>query len=121
MQRTEVWRDAYISRLLEAWALQIFVDGLFHAEPLPCNLLVTEMNASGGSGKASNVPTLVDFGMCKRLTTVTRLALCRLIHSILEIDCDGLVDALNTLGFHFDASRVEPVEVVKELAWVSML
>ena len=117
--KDEVWRDAYISRLLEAWALQIFVDGLFHAEPLPCNLLVTEMNASGGSGKASNVPTLVDFGMCKRLTTVTRLALCRLIHSILEIDCDGLVDALNTLGFHFDASRVEPVEVVKELAWVS--
>ena len=44
------------------------VDGLFHADPRPANLLVAEVAHLGA------VPTLLDFGLCKRLAPQEKLA-----------------------------------------------
>ena len=62
-------RDVLIARVCEAWAVMVHVDGLFHSDPRPSNMLVQDVAGLGP------VPVLVDFGMCKRLEFGQRLAL----------------------------------------------
>ena len=105
----EAWREAFFARVVEAWSVQVFVHGLFQSDPSPSTLLVTD------SALLGPLPTLLDFGLCKRLTEAERLALCRVVHALVEADVDMMAGALNSVGFSFGAA-VEPVDVMRALA-----
>ena len=73
-----------VARVCEAWAVMVHVDGLFHCDPRPSNLLLQEVPGLGP------LPVLVDFGLCKQLERGERLALSRAVHALIETDCDML-------------------------------
>lgn len=76
------------SVLIEMYIQMMLIDGLFHADPHPGNLLVTD------SGKL----VLLDFGMVVRVEPDTRLALIRTVLAAVRQDPDGIISGFNQLG-----------------------
>lgn len=81
----------------EAYLKQIFVDGFFHGDPHPGNLLVTE------EGKV----VFLDFGMVGILRPERRLTYTRILYSIISNDMDMLLDNFDDLGVRLDTDEVE--------------
>ena len=65
-----------VARVCEAWAQQMFTDGVFNADPHPGNLLVRNEPGLGP------LPVLLDFGLCKRLSSTASLGFCKLVHAV---------------------------------------
>src|SRR5204863_9148451 len=74
--------------LFTAYLQQILVDGFFHADPHPGNLLVT------GDGRLA----LLDVGMVARLTARVQDQLLQLLMAISEGRADDAVDYAKRLG-----------------------
>jgi predicted unusual protein kinase regulating ubiquinone biosynthesis (AarF/ABC1/UbiB family) len=76
------------------YARQIFVDGLFHADPHPGNLLVLDED------EAIERPRVlwVDFGLSRRLDPELRRALRRGVYALLQRDGEAFVSQMDTLG-----------------------
>jgi predicted unusual protein kinase regulating ubiquinone biosynthesis (AarF/ABC1/UbiB family) len=84
--------DISLSKLLETivevYAQMMLVDGLFHADPHPGNLLVA----------ADGTLVLLDFGMVVRVERDTRLALIQTILAAVRQDVDAVVAGFYDLG-----------------------
>ena len=63
------------------------------------------------------VPVLLDFGLCKRLSSSERLAFCGLVHALSELDPDRLLASLTSLGFVFKQTP-EPFDALRALLFV---
>ena len=74
--------------LIELYVQMMLVDGLFHADPHPGNLLVT----------ADGTLALLDFGMVVRVAPDTRLHLIRTVLAAVRKDSDGIVEGFRELG-----------------------
>ena len=74
--------------LIEMYVQMMLLDGLFHADPHPGNLLVTP------DGKL----VLLDFGMVVRVAPETRLSLIRTVLAAVRKDADGIVEGFQQLG-----------------------
>ena len=108
MQEIEGIKISDISRLREeghdlselartaarAYLKQIFLDGFFHADPHPANLLVTR-----------DALAFVDFGIVGYLTADNRLALGDLFIALLDRDVEGIIRSLLDMDV-VDQSRV---------------
>jgi ubiquinone biosynthesis protein len=81
----------------EAYLKQIFINGFFHGDPHPGNLLVTE---------EGNV-VFLDFGMVGILRPERRLAYTRILYSIISNDIDMLLDNFEDIGVKLDPDKVE--------------
>jgi len=80
--------------LARAYAKQVFVDGLFHADPHPGNLFVLD------TPDAAEHPRVlfVDFGLCRRLSPELRRAMRQGIYAVLQRDPDTLVARMTEMG-----------------------
>lgn len=76
-------------RLIEMYCKMILIDGFYHADPHPGNILVDE------SGQL----ILLDFGATARLSETTKEAIPELIEAIVKNDTEETVIALRKLGF----------------------
>lgn len=76
--------------LVQAYAKQVFVDGLFHADPHPGNLFVVD---------ASGAPRVlfVDFGLSRRLAPELRDESRRAIFAVLQGDVDAFIASMTKL------------------------
>ena len=94
LARLGVEPGAILDILVRAYAKQIFVDGLFHADPHPGNLFVLDEPAAGGR------PTLlfVDFGLSRRLDPTLRREMRLGIYALVQRDLDGFLAAMNRMG-----------------------
>lgn len=81
-------RHALAQGLLECLLRQIMIDGVFHADPHPGNVLLLRDGSLG----------LLDFGSVGRLDALMRGALQQLLVAIERGDPDGLRDALLELA-----------------------
>lgn len=72
----------------EAFMKQIFIDGFFHADPHPGNLVVTD----------EGVVTLLDFGMMARIDESLRQSIIRLLVSFAEKDSSLFAEEILDLG-----------------------
>ncbi len=79
---------AIISTLVDFYTTQMLINGYFHADPHPGNLLVSK------DGKL----ILLDFGMVKSVPNETRVAIIELIKSANEKDYEGYISANKRLG-----------------------
>jgi predicted unusual protein kinase regulating ubiquinone biosynthesis (AarF/ABC1/UbiB family) len=77
-----------LETIVEVYAQMILVDGLFHADPHPGNLLVA----------ADGTLVLLDFGMVVRVERDTRLALIQTILAAVRQDVDAVVAGFYELG-----------------------
>jgi predicted unusual protein kinase regulating ubiquinone biosynthesis (AarF/ABC1/UbiB family) len=84
-----------------AYAKQIFVDGLFHADPHPGNLYATDPAEPGGPARV----LFVDFGLSKRLTPELRLELRRGMYALLQRDADGFLAGMDRMGMIAPGAR----------------
>lgn len=86
------------ARVLEvlgrAYARQVFVDGLFHADPHPGNLFVID---EAGAGERPRV-LFVDFGLSRRLDPELRRELRHGIYAAMQRDVDAFIAAMQRLG-----------------------
>jgi ubiquinone biosynthesis protein len=80
--------------LARAYARQIFVDGLFHADPHPGNLFVLD------EPEAARAPRVlfVDFGLSRRLEPELRRGLRRGMYALLQRDADAFLAEMGRLG-----------------------
>ena len=81
----------------EAYLKQVFIDGFFHGDPHPGNLLVND------EGQI----VFLDFGMVGILRPERRLAYSRVFYAIISNDIDMLIDTLDELGIRIDPDDVE--------------
>jgi ubiquinone biosynthesis protein len=76
-------------RLVRAYCQMIFVDGVYHADPHPGNLLV---NANGDL-------VLLDFGAVAELSPQMREGIPEFLEGVIRRDTDRIVRALRKMGF----------------------
>jgi ubiquinone biosynthesis protein len=94
LDRLGIQPRAVLEVLARAYAKQVFVDGLFHADPHPGNLFVL---ADGEPGAPPRV-LFVDFGLSKRLSTELRRQMRQGIFSLLQRDLDGFLERMDGMG-----------------------
>lgn len=73
--------------LTRAYLSQVFVHGIFHADPHPANILVTDHRLG-----------LVDFGVVGHLTPYVRQALGDLLYALVAQNADDMVYVIARLG-----------------------
>ena len=96
--------------VMELYVQMMLVDGLFHADPHPGNLLW------GPGGRV----VLLDFGLVVRVPKATRLALVRTVFAAIKNDPDGVVDGFYTLGVvQPGVERVVIVRLVQALLGIA--
>ncbi|HEY9514285.1 MAG TPA: AarF/ABC1/UbiB kinase family protein [Gemmatimonadaceae bacterium] len=84
----EISLPVLLETLVQAYAQMMLVDGLFHADPHPGNLLVAP----------DGTLVLLDFGMVVRVEQETRVALIQTILAAVRRDVDGVVAGFYDLG-----------------------
>jgi len=95
-----------IDKLVRFYTDQMLVQGYFHADPHPGNLLVTP------EGKL----VLLDFGMVKRVSNPTRIAIIELLRAANEQDYEAYVSASKRLGtVAYDAPVAELAEFTERM------
>jgi predicted unusual protein kinase regulating ubiquinone biosynthesis (AarF/ABC1/UbiB family) len=85
---TEVDGEALADDLFRAYLQQILIDGVFHADPHPGNVLLTP----------DHRVALIDLGMIGRISATTQEQLFKLILAIAEGRGEEAADVLCTLG-----------------------
>ncbi|MFP4977688.1 ABC1 kinase family protein [Paenibacillus sp. CN-4] len=75
-------------RFVDAMLQQVFIDGFFHADPHPGNVLLTP------DGKLA----LIDFGMVGRLSEEMKDGLAALVIALMRKNTDSMVRAILRLG-----------------------
>lgn len=97
---------AIVRIVMEMYIRMMLVDGLFHADPHPGNLLVTK------EGKL----VLLDFGMAVRVPRELRLRLVETVFAAIRGDVSGIVRGFQSLGIILpDADREAIEALVKKL------
>ncbi len=95
-----------IDQLVRFYTDQMLVKGYFHADPHPGNLLVNR------EGKL----VLLDFGMVKRVSNPTRIAIIELLRAANEQDYEAYVSASKRLGtVAYDAPTSELAEFTERM------
>ncbi|CAG0963200.1 aarF domain-containing kinase [Myxococcaceae bacterium] len=92
--RLGVSPGAVLEILARAYAKQVFVDGLFHADPHPGNLFVID---EPGAGERPRV-LFIDFGLSRRLDPVLRREMRQGLFALLQRDLDGFVGGMDRMG-----------------------
>lgn len=94
LARRGVEPRAVLEVLARAYARQVFVDGLFHADPHPGNLFVIDEPECASRPRV----LFVDFGLSKRLDPVLRRELRLGIYALLQRDLDGFLAGMGRMG-----------------------
>ncbi len=94
LDRAQVDCASVLETLARAYAKQVFVDGLFHADPHSGNLFVID------EPEARTRPRVlfVDFGLSKRLDPALRDNMRRAIYALLQRDTERFVHCMDELG-----------------------
>jgi predicted unusual protein kinase regulating ubiquinone biosynthesis (AarF/ABC1/UbiB family) len=95
LARHGVDRQALAQRILTAYCQMIFVDGVYHADPHPGNILVR------GDGSI----VVVDFGAVGELSRDMKEGIPQFLEGVIKRDTGQITSALRRMGF---VARVEP-------------
>lgn len=90
--KLDVWgvdRTQLATSLIEMFVEQILLNGLFHADPHPGNVLV----------QPDGTIALIDFGMVGRIARDMKTQMVALLLAVYLKDAHGAIDALNRLRF----------------------
>jgi ubiquinone biosynthesis protein len=93
------------SQVIEAYVQMMLVDGLFHADPHPGNLLV----------RADGALVLLDFGMMVRVPKEMRLKLIRTVFAAIRRDPNGVAEGFTALGLVAPGADPAAIQRLSEL------
>jgi ubiquinone biosynthesis protein len=97
-------KKALANRLVRVYCQMIFVDGVYHADPHPGNILVRKDGAL----------ILLDFGAVAELSPQMREGIPEFLEGVLRRDTDRLIRALRKMGFLSRTSDEEMSERIIE-------
>jgi predicted unusual protein kinase regulating ubiquinone biosynthesis (AarF/ABC1/UbiB family) len=97
--------DTVVERLIELYVQMMYIDGFYHADPHPGNLLVAD----------DGTLILLDFGVVLRVSRERRRHLVEAIFAAIRKDCRGLVQGFYDMGIVAPGARRNQLE---ELAGV---
>ncbi len=106
LQRLGIDRKELAKQIVHAFCQMIFVDGVYHADPHPGNLLVDKM--PDGTIKL----VLIDFGAVAELSVSMREGIPEFLEGVLRRDTDRLIKAMRKMGFLSYGSDEAVVEKV---------
>jgi predicted unusual protein kinase regulating ubiquinone biosynthesis (AarF/ABC1/UbiB family) len=93
LERIGVSAAEVLAILARAYAKQVFVDGLFHADPHPGNLFVLDEPGADARPRV----LFVDFGLARRLDPKLRQEIRRGIYALLQRDLGAFVEGMRRL------------------------
>lgn len=82
-----------MAAIVGAYAKQMFVDGLFHADPHPGNLFVLDEPEAASSPRV----LFVDFGLSQRLEPTLRREVRQGIYALLQNDLEGFLGGMERM------------------------
>jgi predicted unusual protein kinase regulating ubiquinone biosynthesis (AarF/ABC1/UbiB family) len=88
MRRAGIDPQAVAQLVSDAYCEQLFLHGMFHADPHPGNLFV----------RPGPKLVMLDFGLCRRYGDRFRLGYARLCHALFSFDMPAMVQAFQELG-----------------------
>lgn len=91
------------TRIIHAYCKQIFIDGVYHADPHPGNLLVCK------EGEGFKI-VLVDFGATARISERMRHGITLFAEGLIKRDTRLLANAMREMGFVARADSFEPFD-----------
>jgi ubiquinone biosynthesis protein len=111
LARLGVAPRALLEIVARAYAKQVFVDGLFHADPHPGNLFVID------EPEAATRPRLlfVDFGLSRRLDPALRREMRLGIYALMKRDAPGFIDGMERMGMIAPGAREGVAAAVHEM------
>lgn len=92
IERLGVDKQAVSQLVTNAYCEQLFLHGMFHADPHPGNLLVQR----GTDG--APVLVMLDFGLCRKYDDTFRLNYARMTNAMLRGDIVAMIDAFKQMG-----------------------
>ncbi|GCE10165.1 ABC1 kinase family protein [Tengunoibacter tsumagoiensis] len=93
------------NRTIRAYFYQFFAAGFYHADPHPGNIFVKR-----GCDPANPIVAFVDFGMVGSITRTMKRLMRSLFLSLVTQDSEGMVQALNQLGFIGERADLKMIE-----------
>jgi ubiquinone biosynthesis protein len=94
LARREIDRPALAQRILTAYCQMIFVDGVYHADPHPGNILVRDDGSI----------VFVDFGAVGQLSRDMKEGIPQFLEGVIKRDAQRITGALRRMGF---VARIE--------------
>ncbi|MBI5869612.1 MAG: hypothetical protein HZB44_01455 [Actinobacteria bacterium] len=88
-------RQALATTIAKCWLKQIYIDGFFHGDPHPANIMVLDGGAIG----------LVDFGIAGRLSDSDRQNIISLFMDIMNERIENIPRRLSALGVEFPKEK----------------
>ncbi|NUO54610.1 MAG: AarF/ABC1/UbiB kinase family protein [Polyangiaceae bacterium] len=104
LDEANIDRPALARKIVETYCQMIFVDGVYHADPHPGNVLV------GQNGEL----VLLDFGAVAELSRDMKEGIPELVEGVIRRDTDRLIRALKKMGFISRGSAEDVSERVVE-------
>ena len=107
--------DALMKTLIEAYCEQIFVHGIFHADPHPGNLIVEPLDGKRPDGSQRFCIVFLDFGLTKTLPARFRESTASFAAALLAGKPRAMAEALHDMGFETRDGGVEALEEITEI------
>lgn len=104
LQAQGVDRRALARQIVQVFCQQIFVDGVYHADPHPGNMLV------GPDGAL----VLLDFGAIGELSSQMREGIPEFLEAVIRRDTEAIIKALRKMGFLARRDMLDVSEKVVE-------
>ncbi|APR82316.1 Ubiquinone biosynthesis monooxygenase UbiB [Minicystis rosea] len=95
-------RRALARQIVQVFCQQIFVDGVYHADPHPGNMLV------GANGEL----VLLDFGAVGELSPHMREGIPEFLEAVIRRDTEAIIKALRKMGF---LARTQTLDVSEKV------
>ena len=89
LESNNIDREALANRIVKAYCQMIFIDGIYHADPHPGNLLV----------QTDGTVVFIDFGAVARLSPAMKEGIPRFLEGVLKRDKAQITEALRMMGF----------------------
>ncbi|MFO0757225.1 MAG: AarF/UbiB family protein [Byssovorax sp.] len=102
MEKLGIDRKDLARRIVKVFCQQIFVDGIYHADPHPGNMLV------GPGGEL----ILLDFGAVAELSTQMREGIPEFLEAVIRRDTEAIIKALRKMGF---LARTDSLDVSEKV------
>ncbi len=106
--KLEISPSAVATKIIHAYCKQIFIDGIYHADPHPGNILVQKISQNGGEFRI----ILLDFGATARISPRMRQGMTLFAEGLIKRDTQILANAVREMGF---VARQDGFETFEQL------
>lgn len=104
LDRAAINRKELARLIIETYCQMIFIDGLFHADPHPGNILVL------GDGSI----VFLDFGAVGRLSERMKKGAVKFVEGVIKRDTQLIIDSLKQMGFLAEKDPETVIELIIE-------